>query len=178
MYLSGLLWRMVSLFTLGINLIVCISTLLSCVFPSPSTHLLALTPMESLSTLCPFSTWLASLVSPLHSVPIKLLLSWTTILPCSCYLSYMMSYHMLTQPFVHLLNLSSLTLTHAAQQCYTGGEHQWQPQQQAHLSMQPITVPVVSPSISLTKSEMRTLSSCTFSCSHLSCVCPRRRLAG
>src|SRR5258707_719832 len=64
------------------------------------------------------------LVSPLHSVPIKLLLSWTTILPCSCYLSYMMSYHMLTQPFVHLLNLSSLTLTHAAQQCYTGGEHQ------------------------------------------------------
>jgi len=118
------------------------------------------------------------LVSPLHSVPIKLLLSWTTILPCSCYLSYMTSYHMLTQPFVHLLNLSSLTLTHAAQQCYTGGEHQWQPQQQAHLSMQPITVPVVSPSISLTKSEMRTLSSCTFSCSHLSCVCPRRQLAG
>ncbi len=51
---------MVSLFTLGINLIVCISTLLSCVFPSPSTHLLALTPMESLSTLCPFSTQLAS----------------------------------------------------------------------------------------------------------------------
>ena len=51
---------MVSLFTLGINLIVCISTLLSCVFPSPSTCLLALTPMESLSTLCPFSTQLAS----------------------------------------------------------------------------------------------------------------------